>query len=77
MWSRSIFSSAAAPFTSTSASSMNSSAMALEDRLAGLDRDAPHVAARRGCDHVLHLHGVHDQQRLARGDGVALLHRRG
>ena len=51
--------------------------MAFVDRLAGLDRDAPHVAARRAPDLVLHLHGVHDQQRLAGGDGVALLHRRG
>ena len=48
--------------------------MAFVDRLAGLDRDPPHVAARRTADLMLHLHGVHDQERLAGGDGVALLH---
>ena len=48
--------------------------MALVDRLAGLDRDPPHIAARRAPDLVLHLHGVHDQERLAGGDSVALLH---
>ena len=46
--------------------------MALVDRLAGFDRDPPHIAARRAPDLVLHLHGVHDQQRLAGGDGIAL-----
>ena len=47
----------------------------LVDRLARLDGDAPHVAARRAADLVLHLHGVHDQQRLAGRHGIALLHR--
>ena len=40
--------------------------MALVDRLTGLDRDPPHIAARRALDLVLHLHRVHDQQGLAK-----------
>ena len=50
--------------------------MALVDRLAGLDRNPPHIAARRAPDLVLHLHGIHDQQRLTGSDGIALLDRK-
>ena len=48
--------------------------MALVDRLARLDREPAHVAPRRAADLVLHLHGVHDEERLARRDGIPLRH---
>jgi hypothetical protein len=45
--------------------------MALVDRVAGLDVQRPHHARDLGGDHVLHLHGLHDHQRLAGAHGVA------
>ena len=49
--------------------------MALEDRVAARDGDRADDAADARLDHVLHLHGFHDQQLVAGAHHLAFAHR--